>query len=131
MIETNKPKLFRVDAKIGYLILTKKADYTFSDFLAWVKEDMHSGEFDEDDNALDIKEVKSSKQVQDYLDREFAYTPYATAGCITDSDYLSDIISDLGLDAEALADRLRVLGYTVTPPDGSKPKTKNKTKKSK
>jgi hypothetical protein len=128
MAKTYKKKLFRVDAALSYLILTEKDNYTARDFLDWAKSDMHSGEFD-DQVALKIEEVKSTTQIQNYVDLEHDYMPYDDTGS-ADTQYLSELITDLGLDAEVLADRLRELGYTVTPPVPvvSKPKTKNKTK---
>ena len=124
MSKPNKNKLFRVDATISYLIYTGKDKYTVKDFLAWAKNDMHSGELDES-SSLKIKEVKSTKQIQDYIEREYYYPTYTDN---TDEEiYLSPLISELGLDAEVLADRLRELGYLVSAPGAVKSKTK-KTK---
>lgn len=125
MAKTNKKKLFRVDATLSYLVVTEKDTYTVKDFLAWAKNDMHSGELDES-SALEIKEVKSTKQIQDYIDRDHDYMVYDTTGGI-DNQYVSELIKELGLDVEFLADRLRELGYTVTPPAVNKPKNKKKT----
>jgi hypothetical protein len=124
MSKPNKNKLFRVDATISYLIYTGKDKYTVKDFLAWAKNDMHTGELDES-SSLNIKEVKSTEQIQDYIDREYDYSTYTDN---TDEEiYLSPLISELGLDAEVLADRLRELGYLVSAPDAVKSKSK-KTK---
>ena len=126
MAKKDKNKLFRVDAKLSYLILTEQDNYTVRDFFDWAKHDMHTGELDES-SVLKIEEVKSTTQIQDYIEREYDYMPYA-ASIVMDTQYLSELIKELGLDAEALAARLRELGYTVTPPVGSEPKPKNKTK---
>jgi hypothetical protein len=123
--KTNKKKLFRVDATLSYLVVTGKDIYTVKDFLAWAKNDMHSGELDES-SALEIKEVKSTKQIQDYIDRDHDYMTYDTTGC-PDIQYVSELIEELGLDVEVLADRLRELGYTVTAPAVKKPNSKKKT----
>jgi len=123
--KTNKKKLFRVDATLSYLVVTEKDIYTVKDFLAWVKNDMHSGELDES-SALEIKEVKSTEQIQDYIDRDHDYMTYDTTGG-TDIQYVSELIKELGLDVEVLADRLRELGYTVTAPAVKKPNSKKKT----
>jgi hypothetical protein len=121
MSKPNKNKLFRVDATISYLIYTGKDKYTVKDFLAWAKNDMHSGELDES-SSLKIKEVKSTKQIQDYIEREYDYPTYTDN--IDEEIYLSPLISELGLDAEVLADRLRELGYLVSAPGAVKSKTK-------
>ena len=127
--KTNKKKLFRVDAKLSYLVVTEKDIYTVKDFLAWAKNDMHSGELDES-SALEIKEVKSTEQIQDYIDRDHDYMTYDTTGG-TDTQYVSELIKELGLDSDVIAARLRELGYTVIPPTTKrtvkKPNSKKKT----
>lgn len=125
MVKTNKKKLFRVDATLSYLVVTEKDIYTVKDFLAWAKNDMHSGELDES-SALEIKEVKSTEQIQDYIDRDHDYMVYDNTNS-EDDQHLSSLIKELGLDVEVLAARLRELGYTVTPPAVNKPNSKKKT----
>jgi hypothetical protein len=127
MSTPNKKKLFRVDATLSYLVVTEKDIYTVKDFLSWAKNDMHSGELDES-CALEIKEVKSTTQIQDYIDRDHDYMTYDTIGGI-DTQYVSELIKELGLDSDVIAARLRELGYTVIPPTTKrtvkKPKNKN------
>jgi len=129
MSKPNKKKLFRVDATLSYLVVTEKDIYDFKDFLAWAKNDMHSGELDES-SALEIKEVKSTTQIQDYIDRDHDYMTYDTTGGI-DTQYVSELIEELGLDSDVIAARLRELGYTVIPPTTKrtvkKPNNKKKT----
>lgn len=129
MVKTNKKKLFRVDATLSYLVVTEKDIYTVKDFLAWAKNDMHSGELDES-SALEIKEVKSTEQIQDYIDRDHDYMVYDNTNS-EDDQYLSSLIKELGLDSEVIAAHLRELGYTVIPPTTkrtvNKPKNKKKT----
>jgi len=129
MVKTNKKKLFRVDATLSYLVVTEKDIYTVKDFLEWAKNDMHSGELDES-SALEIKEVKSTEQIQDYIDRDHDYMVYDNTNS-EDDPYLSSLIKELGLDSEVIAAHLRELGYTVIPPTTkrtvNKPKNKKKT----
>lgn len=120
-------KLFRIDAKISYLYLTYEANYNVKDFLRWLKNDMHSGEIDES-SALEIKEVKSTTQIQDYLDRDNDYMVYDDTGS-DDIQYISALVEELALDSEVLAERLRSLGYTVTAP--AKAAATNTAKRSK
>jgi hypothetical protein len=127
MIKTNKKKLFRVDAKLSYLVVTEKDIYTVRDFLAWVKNDMHPGEIDSP-SELQIKEVKSTTQVQDYLDRDGDYMAYDTTNS-EDVQYLSELIEELGLDSDVIAARLRELGYTVIAPTTKRAVKKPKRKK--
>ena len=127
MAKTNKKKLFRVDATLSYLVVTEKDIYTVKDFLAWAKNDMHSGELDES-SALEIKEVKSTEQIQDYIDRDYDYMAYDTTGGI-DIQYVSELIKELELDSDVIATRLRELGYTVIPPTTKRTVNKSKNKK--
>jgi hypothetical protein len=82
--------------------------------LDWIKNDVHSGEFDSD-GALEIEKVESSEQIQDFLDMDTEYYVYYTDD-EDDSTSIDTLVEELGLDASALVDRLKKLGYTVTPP---------------
>lgn len=114
-IKKSKTKnLFRVDLNLKYLIYTDKQEYTENDVLNWIKNDFHYGEFDSD-NALKIEKVESSKQIQDFLNYDYYYSVYRDAGDDDEKD-LSDLVDLLGLDASVLVDKLKKLGYTVTPP---------------
>jgi len=75
---------------------------------------VRSNEFD-DDGALEIEKVESSEQIQDFLDMDIEYYVYYTDG-EDDSTSIDTLVEELGLDASALVDRLKKLGYTVTPP---------------
>ena len=106
--------LFRVDLNLKYLVYTDEEKYTQNDVLDWIKHDVHSGEFDGDD-VLEIEKVESSEQIQDFLDLQDSYCVYCTSP-EDDSTYLGDLVDLLGLDASVLVDKLKKLGYTVTPP---------------
>ncbi len=104
-----KKNLFRVDLNLKYLIYTDKQEYTDSDIISWLKNEMHSGEFDEP-NAVMINKVTTQKQIQDFLNMDIDYHVYG------DVDQLSvhDVVEPLGLDTEAMIDRLKSLGYAVS-----------------
>ena len=110
----NKKNLFRVDLNLKYLVYTDKEKYTQNDVLDWIKNDVHSGEFDGDD-VLEIEKVESSEQIQDFLDMDTEYYVYYTNN-EDDSTSIDTLVEELGLDASVLVDKLKKLGYTVTPP---------------
>jgi hypothetical protein len=106
--------LFRVDLNLKYLVYTDKEKYTQDDVFDWIKNEVHSNELDAD-GALEIEKVESSEQIQDFLDMDIEYYVYYTDG-EDDSTSIDTLVEELGLDASALVDRLKKLGYTVTPP---------------
>jgi hypothetical protein len=106
--------LFRVDLNLKYLVYTDKEKYTQDDVLNWIKNEVHSNEFD-DDGALEIEKVESSEQIQDFLDMDIEYYVYYTSG-EDDSTSIDTLVEELGLDANILVAKLRNLGYTVSKP---------------
>jgi hypothetical protein len=106
--------LFRVDLNLKYLVYTDKEQYTQNDVLDWLKNEVHSNEFD-DDGALEIEKVESSEQIQDFLDMDIEYYVYYTSG-EDDSTSIDTLVEKLGLDANILVAKLRKLGYTVSKP---------------
>lgn len=113
--KTKKPinkNLFRVDLNLQYLVYTDKENYTEHDVEKWIKNDLHSGEFDEQD-GLTINKVTSSKQIQDFLDLDVDYNVYHT----DEQDNgisVHSLVEQLGLDADVMIDKLKKMGYTVT-----------------
>jgi len=106
--------LFRVDLNLKYLVYTDKEQYTQDDMLDWLKNEVHSNEFD-DDGALEIEKVESSEQIQDFLDMDIEYYVYYTSG-EDDSTSIDTLVEKLGLDTNILVAKLRKLGYTVSKP---------------
>ena len=106
--------LFRVDLNLKYLVYTDKEKYTQDDVLDWLKNEVHSNEFD-DDGALEIEKVESSEQIQDFLDMDIEYYVYYTSD-EDDSTSIDTLVEELGLDANILVVKLRKLGYTVSKP---------------
>lgn len=99
-------KLYRVDINLKYAIFTDKA-YNEDDVLKWLKNDVHSGELDEN---CEIALVTDSKEVEDF---DEDYCVYYTDDN-DESTYLNDIIDILGLDAKKMIERLKKLGYKVS-----------------
>lgn len=109
--------LFRVNLNLKYLVYTDEMNYTEDDVLLWIKNNFHSGELDDED-AVQITKVESSKQIQDFLDMDIDYNVYHT----DDEDHdtsIKELVEKLGLDVHILIEKLRKLGYTVS-------KSKNK-----
>lgn len=106
--------LFRVDAHLSYLVYTDKETYGETDFCKWLKNNFHSGELDEE-GALEVEKVESTEQIQDFLDRDYDYSVYREIGDDDEKD-LSELVNELGLDADILVAKLRELGYTITKP---------------
>lgn len=102
-------KLYRVDINLKYLVYTNK-EYRQKDVLDWIKNDVHDGELDD---ACEISLVKDAKEIEDFTEMDIPYCPYYTNNK-DESLYLSDIIDDLGLDANKMIERLKKLGYEVT-----------------
>ena len=102
-------KLYRVDINLKYLIYTDE-EYEQENVFNWIKTEVHSGELDD---ACEIYEVKSVKEIEDDFDME--YFPYcADAEDRMQELTLEEIVEELGLDAKKLIQRLESLGYTVT-----------------
>lgn len=113
MKKQNK-NLFRIDLNLKYLVYTDKMNYTESDVLNWIKNDFHSGEFDDED-VLTINKVESSHQIEDFLDMDVDYNVYYTDD-EDDSTSVSTLVEKLSLDADILVAKLRKLGYVITKP---------------
>jgi hypothetical protein len=114
-IKTSKKKnLFRVDAHLNYLVYTDKDTYDESDFCQWLKTDFHSGELDEK-STLEVKKVESTKQIQEFLEKDYDYNVYYTDS--EDADVsIHTLVKELNLDIDNIIIKLRKLGYTVTKP---------------
>ena len=107
MTKKNLKKLYRVDFKLKYLTYVPKAP-TLDDVLLWLQ-DLHEGEFDDDD-SLKIIEVNSVEQISDF---EKDYVVY---GDDSGEESIETLTESLGLDASIMIAKLQKLGYNITKP---------------
>jgi hypothetical protein len=109
--DTMKPatKLFRVDVKLKYLVLSTSGVYTSEDVLKWLKEECHEGEVDD---CGEISQVTEKEQVEDF---DMSYPTYHDE-TVEEGRLLEDVINELNLDASSMIKKLKKMGYTITNP---------------